>query len=130
MTVFMVKCSVMSPPLSEGLCASAGAVTRTSRPDRPIGQVSAEPVRRTRLDSARRSQRGPDSRLADERTQMTEYAVTDPRTGERISDVPTDSDEQVLAGVAAAQDAFTSWGRTSSVADRAKLVRRVSELHT
>jgi succinate-semialdehyde dehydrogenase / glutarate-semialdehyde dehydrogenase len=36
----------------------------------------------------------------------------------------------VLSAVAAAQDAFTSWGRTSSVADRAKLVRRVSELHT
>ncbi len=61
---------------------------------------------------------------------MTEYAVTDPRTGERISDVPTDSDEQVLAAVAEAQGAFTSWGRTSSVADRAKLVRRVAELHT
>ncbi len=61
---------------------------------------------------------------------MTEYAVTDPSTGERISDVPTDSDEQVLAAVAAAQDAFTTWGRTSSAADRAKLVRRVAELHT
>jgi succinate-semialdehyde dehydrogenase/glutarate-semialdehyde dehydrogenase len=61
---------------------------------------------------------------------MTQYAVTDPSTGERISDVPTDSDEQVLAAVAAAHDAFTTWGRTSSVADRAKLVRRVSELHT
>jgi succinate-semialdehyde dehydrogenase/glutarate-semialdehyde dehydrogenase len=61
---------------------------------------------------------------------MTEYAVTDPHTGERISDIPTDSDEQVLAAVTAAQDAFTSWGRTSSVADRAKLVRRVSELHS
>jgi succinate-semialdehyde dehydrogenase/glutarate-semialdehyde dehydrogenase len=61
---------------------------------------------------------------------MTEYAVTDPSTGERISEVPTDTDEQVLAAVAAAQDAFTGWGRTSSVADRAKLVRRVAELHT
>jgi succinate-semialdehyde dehydrogenase/glutarate-semialdehyde dehydrogenase len=61
---------------------------------------------------------------------MTEYAVTDPHTGERISDVATDSDEQVLGAVGAAQDAFTSWGRTSSVADRAKLVRRVSELHS
>ena len=61
---------------------------------------------------------------------MTQYAVTDPHTGERISDVPTDTDEQVLAAVGAAQDAFTSWGRTSSAADRAKLVRRVSELHT
>jgi succinate-semialdehyde dehydrogenase/glutarate-semialdehyde dehydrogenase len=61
---------------------------------------------------------------------MTQYAVTDPHTGERISDVPTDSDEQVLAAVAAAHHAFTTWGRTSTVADRAKLVRRVAELHT
>jgi succinate-semialdehyde dehydrogenase/glutarate-semialdehyde dehydrogenase len=61
---------------------------------------------------------------------MTEYAVIDPSTGERISDVPTDSDEQVLAAVTAAQEAFITWGRTSSAADRAKLVRRVAELHT
>jgi succinate-semialdehyde dehydrogenase / glutarate-semialdehyde dehydrogenase len=61
---------------------------------------------------------------------MTQYAVTDPSTGERLSDVPTDTDEQVQAAVAAAHDAFTTWGRTSSAADRAKLVRRVSELHT
>jgi succinate-semialdehyde dehydrogenase/glutarate-semialdehyde dehydrogenase len=68
--------------------------------------------------------------MQDERTEMTEYAVTDPSTGERVSDVPTDSDEQVLAALAAAQEAFDSWGRTSSAADRAKLVRRVAELHT
>jgi succinate-semialdehyde dehydrogenase/glutarate-semialdehyde dehydrogenase len=61
---------------------------------------------------------------------MTQYAVTDPHTGERVSDVPTDSDEQVLAAVAAAQNAFTTWGRTSSAADRAALVRRAAELHT
>jgi succinate-semialdehyde dehydrogenase/glutarate-semialdehyde dehydrogenase len=61
---------------------------------------------------------------------MTQYAVTDPRTGERVKDVPTDTDEQVLEAVASAHAAFNSWGRTSTVADRAKLVRRVSELHT
>jgi succinate-semialdehyde dehydrogenase/glutarate-semialdehyde dehydrogenase len=61
---------------------------------------------------------------------MTQYAVIDPRTGERVSDVPTDSDEQVVAAVAAAHDAFNSWGRTSSVSDRTALVHRVAELHT
>ncbi|MBO0845394.1 MAG: NAD-dependent succinate-semialdehyde dehydrogenase [Nocardioides sp.] len=61
---------------------------------------------------------------------MTQYAVTDPRTGERVSDVPTDTDEQVLEAVASAYRTFNAWGRTSSVADRAALVRRVSELHT
>ena len=61
---------------------------------------------------------------------MTQYAVTDPSTGERIREVPTDSDEQVLAAVAAADEAYRTWGRTSTAADRTKLVRRVSELHT
>jgi succinate-semialdehyde dehydrogenase/glutarate-semialdehyde dehydrogenase len=61
---------------------------------------------------------------------MTQYAVTDPSTGERIKEVPTDSDEQVLAAVAAAHEAYSTWGRTSTVADRTALVRRVSELHT
>jgi succinate-semialdehyde dehydrogenase / glutarate-semialdehyde dehydrogenase len=61
---------------------------------------------------------------------VTQYAVTDPSTGELVRSFPTDSDEQVTAAVAAAQGAFTSWGRTSSVADRAALIRRVAELHT
>jgi succinate-semialdehyde dehydrogenase/glutarate-semialdehyde dehydrogenase len=61
---------------------------------------------------------------------MTEYAVTDPRTGERVSDVPTDTDEQVLAAVAAAHQTFNTWGRTSTVADRAALVQKVADLHT
>jgi succinate-semialdehyde dehydrogenase / glutarate-semialdehyde dehydrogenase len=61
---------------------------------------------------------------------MTEYAVTDPRTGERVSDVPTDTDEQVLAAVTAAHQTFQTWGRTSSVADRAALVQKVADLHT
>jgi succinate-semialdehyde dehydrogenase / glutarate-semialdehyde dehydrogenase len=61
---------------------------------------------------------------------MTEYAVTDPSTGERVQSFPTDTDEQVTAAVAAAQEAFTTWGRHSSVAERAALIRRVGELHT
>lgn len=61
--------------------------------------------------------------------QTTQYAVTDPSTGEVVRTFPTDSDEQVTAAVAAAQQAFTSWGRTSTVAERAALIRRISELH-
>ncbi|MBZ5738584.1 NAD-dependent succinate-semialdehyde dehydrogenase [Nocardioides mangrovi] len=60
---------------------------------------------------------------------MTQYAVTDPSTGELVREVPTDSDEQVLAAVAKAQAAYQSWGRTSTVAERAALIRRVAELH-
>ena len=61
---------------------------------------------------------------------MTTYAVTDPSTGELVQSFPTSTDEEVAAAVAAAQGAFDSWGRTSSVAERAALIRRVGELHT
>ena len=58
-----------------------------------------------------------------------QYAVTDPSTGEVVKTYPTDSDAQVAAAVTAAQAAYASWGRTSSVADRAALIGRVAELH-
>ena len=61
---------------------------------------------------------------------MTEYAVTDPSTGELLRSFPTDTDEQVTAAVTAAQEAFSAWGRTSTVADRAQLIQKVADLHT
>jgi succinate-semialdehyde dehydrogenase / glutarate-semialdehyde dehydrogenase len=63
-------------------------------------------------------------------TTPSQYAVTDPSTGQLVSSFPTDSDEQITAAVGAAQAAYTSWGRTSSVAERSALVRRVGELHS
>jgi len=58
-----------------------------------------------------------------------QYAVTDPSTGEVVKTYPTDSDERVAAAVTAAQAAYASWGRASTVADRAALIGRVAELH-
>ena len=63
-------------------------------------------------------------------TTPSQYAVTNPSTGQLVSSFPTDSDEQITAAVGAAQAAYTSWGRTSSVAERSALVRRVGELHS
>jgi succinate-semialdehyde dehydrogenase/glutarate-semialdehyde dehydrogenase len=60
---------------------------------------------------------------------MTQYAVLDPATGETVATYPTATDEQVAAAVTAADEAARSWGRTSTVAERAALVRRVGELH-
>jgi len=57
------------------------------------------------------------------------YAVTDPSTGEVVKSYPTDSDEQIAAAVTAAQAAYASWGRTSTVAERAALIGRAAELH-
>ncbi|GAA1507092.1 NAD-dependent succinate-semialdehyde dehydrogenase [Nocardioides humi] len=60
---------------------------------------------------------------------MTEYAVRNPATGELVETFPTATDAEVAAAVDAAASAYASWGRTSTVADRAALLRRVAELH-
>ncbi|MGW2342366.1 NAD-dependent succinate-semialdehyde dehydrogenase [Streptomyces sp. NPDC001661] len=56
------------------------------------------------------------------------YAVTDPATGEIVETYPTATDAEVTAAVDAAHRA-AAWGRTSSVADRAALLRRLGDLH-
>lgn len=57
------------------------------------------------------------------------YAVTDPTTGEVAETYPTATDAEVTAAVEAAHTA-TMWGRTSSVAERSALLRRLADLHT
>ena len=61
---------------------------------------------------------------------MTEYAVTDPATGEVVAEYPTATDAEVAAAITAAAETARTWPRTSTVADRAALIRRVAELHT
>jgi succinate-semialdehyde dehydrogenase/glutarate-semialdehyde dehydrogenase len=58
------------------------------------------------------------------------YAVTNPATGEVVKEYPTISDEALAAAIAAADEAHRTWSRTSTVEERAALVRRVGELHT
>ncbi|MDN4597025.1 NAD-dependent succinate-semialdehyde dehydrogenase [Leifsonia virtsii] len=57
------------------------------------------------------------------------YAVTNPATGETVKTFDTISDDDLQAAIAAADDAFRTWSRSTSVQDRAALVRRVGELH-
>lgn len=57
------------------------------------------------------------------------YAVVDPSTGELVKEYPTATDEQIEQAISAAAKAHRDWSRTSSVADRAALIRRVAELH-
>ncbi|WP_158890848.1 NAD-dependent succinate-semialdehyde dehydrogenase [Amycolatopsis anabasis] len=61
---------------------------------------------------------------------MSAYAVIDPSTGEKVKEYPTTSDAELRAAVERAAGAYRGWGRSSSPADRAALVRRVGELHT
>ncbi|QLQ11040.1 MAG: NAD-dependent succinate-semialdehyde dehydrogenase [Nocardioidaceae bacterium] len=60
---------------------------------------------------------------------MDLYTVTDPATGEVLKTYPTATDDQVEAAIDGAHSAYLSWGRTSSVADRAALIREVARLH-
>ncbi|KQP84425.1 NAD-dependent succinate-semialdehyde dehydrogenase [Aeromicrobium sp. Leaf291] len=60
---------------------------------------------------------------------MSLYAVTNPATGEVVQEYPTASDADVENAVTAAHEAFRTWSRSSTVAERAELVRRVGALH-
>jgi succinate-semialdehyde dehydrogenase / glutarate-semialdehyde dehydrogenase len=60
---------------------------------------------------------------------MTTYAVHDPREGTEVETYPTADDAEIAAALARADQAHRSWGRTSTVEERAALVRRAAELH-
>jgi succinate-semialdehyde dehydrogenase/glutarate-semialdehyde dehydrogenase len=60
---------------------------------------------------------------------MSDYAVHDPRTGQLVRTYPTATPEEVENALARAQHAYRTWGRTTDVAERAALLRRVAELH-
>src|SRR3954470_16795433 len=60
---------------------------------------------------------------------MSMYAVVDPATGETVKEYPTISDDDLRAAIGRADEAHRTWSASSSVAERADLVRRVGELH-
>jgi len=57
------------------------------------------------------------------------YAVTNPATGETVKTFPTITDAELDAAIAAADEAHRTWSKTTTVEERAALVRRVGELH-
>jgi succinate-semialdehyde dehydrogenase/glutarate-semialdehyde dehydrogenase len=57
------------------------------------------------------------------------YAVVNPATGETIKTYPTISDEDLQGAIAAASEAYRSWSKSTTVEERAALIRRVGELH-
>jgi succinate-semialdehyde dehydrogenase/glutarate-semialdehyde dehydrogenase len=60
---------------------------------------------------------------------MSDYAVVDPATGETIKTYPTITDDELRGAIGRADDAHRKWAATSTVGERAALVRRVGELH-
>jgi succinate-semialdehyde dehydrogenase/glutarate-semialdehyde dehydrogenase len=61
---------------------------------------------------------------------MSMYAVVDPATGETVKEYPTITDDELRDAISRADQAHREWSQTSTIADRAALVRRVGELHT
>lgn len=61
---------------------------------------------------------------------MSDYVVMNPATGERGKEYPAIPDGELVEAIATADRAHRTWARTTSVEERAALVRRVGELHT
>ena len=57
------------------------------------------------------------------------YAVVDPATGEVVKEYPTATDEQGEAALSAADTAYRDWSKSTTVAQRADLIRKVAALH-
>lgn len=57
------------------------------------------------------------------------YAVTNPATGETVKTFDTITDAGLEAAIASADNAYRTWSKTTTVEERAALVRRVGQLH-
>ncbi|HET8777463.1 MAG TPA: aldehyde dehydrogenase family protein, partial [Candidatus Limnocylindria bacterium] len=57
------------------------------------------------------------------------YAVTNPATGETVRTYDTISDADLEAAIAAADETHRTWSKSTTVDERAALIRRVAELH-
>lgn len=61
---------------------------------------------------------------------MSMYAVVNPATGKVEREYPTATDAQIEQALAAADAAFHTWSKNSTVAQRAALIKKVAQLHT
>lgn len=60
---------------------------------------------------------------------MSDYAVVNPANGQTLATYPIHTEAEVEAALAAADAAYRGWGRTSTPAERAELLRAVARLH-
>ncbi len=60
---------------------------------------------------------------------MSTYAVVNPATGEKVKEYEEISHADLDAAIARADAAYRGWTSSSTVAERAGLIRRVGELH-
>jgi succinate-semialdehyde dehydrogenase/glutarate-semialdehyde dehydrogenase len=60
---------------------------------------------------------------------MSDYAVVNPATGETVKEYPTISDDDLRDAIGRADTAVREWSASTTVEERAQLVRRVGEIH-
>jgi succinate-semialdehyde dehydrogenase/glutarate-semialdehyde dehydrogenase len=60
---------------------------------------------------------------------MSTYAVVNPATGETIKEFPEISDADLRAAIDRSDRAYGTWSGSSTVGERAALVRKIGELH-
>ncbi len=61
---------------------------------------------------------------------MSTYAVVNPATGETVKEYPEIGDDELRAAIGRADEAARTWPGSSTVAERAALVRKAGELHS
>jgi succinate-semialdehyde dehydrogenase / glutarate-semialdehyde dehydrogenase len=61
---------------------------------------------------------------------MSDYAVVNPATGETIKEYATITDDELRGAIDRADKAYKSWGGSSTVAERAALIKKVADLHS
>jgi succinate-semialdehyde dehydrogenase/glutarate-semialdehyde dehydrogenase len=61
---------------------------------------------------------------------MSLYAVVNPATGETVKEYSTTTDSELKEAIAAADETHRTWSASTTVAERAAMIRRVGELHT
>ena len=67
--------------------------------------------------------------MSEQTVTLGDYAVVNPATGETGRVFPTISDAELDAAVALASKTHREWSRSTTVEQRAALVKRVGELH-
>ena len=60
---------------------------------------------------------------------MNEYAVIDPATNEVVERYGQSTDADIQHALASAENAYRTFSKKTSVAERAKMMSRVAELH-
>src|SRR5665213_2334872 len=60
---------------------------------------------------------------------MSDYAVINPATGETVKEYPTISDSDLQDAIARVDKAHREWSSSTSVTERAELVRKLGALH-